>query len=396
MFMDSAELKRLADFVAGWATECRHHLHQHPELSFYEKDTSKFIFTELASMGYTPVDGIGGYGIKAVLSGTRGPGRTIALRADVDALPINEETELPFASSKPGVMHACGHDIHTAILLGTAKALRELQPVLAGQVVLIFQPAEETPPGGAAPMIDDGVLEDPHVDAIFGLHVLPTMTVGKMSLGTGALLASPTWFDITILGQGGHGGHPDLTVDAVYVASQAVLALQAIVSRNSSPFDPAVLSVGSFHAGTKHNIIAGEAKLQGTVRTMSETARSKIVRRIDEVISGICRANGASYTLSQSSGYPVLINTEAETNIAKAAADFVLGPEQVEEMEPSMGAEDFSVYLQQRPGSLAKIGCATPGEETKFGLHSPYLVVDERVIPLGISYYLSLVQKYLK
>lgn len=393
--MHPIAIKELADSVTAWAVSCRRHLHQYPELSFQEKETSAFIEAELRKLGYEPQTGIGGYGLKAVLQGGKGPGRTIALRADIDALPIQEQTGLPFASRKEGVMHACGHDVHTAVLLGAAKALKELQPELAGQVVLIFQPSEESAPGGASLMIKDGVLENPHVDAIFGLHVLPSLTVGQMGFGDGPRMGAPDQFDLTIQGKGGHGAHPYATVDAVYVACQVVTALQGIVSRNINPFDPVVLTVAAIHSGTKHNIIPGEAVLQGTIRTMSQQVRERMAQRLREVADGVCAAYGATASLEVRTGYPVLVNAPAETALARAAAAEVLGEEQVGVMEPSMGAEDFAFYLQERPGSFARLGAAAPDDQERAGLHTSRLNVDEGCIPVGVAYYLSLVQQYL-
>jgi amidohydrolase len=393
--MEAARMKDLASSVAEWATTCRRHLHQHPELSYQEQETGAFIEAELRKLGYEPQTGIGGYGIKAVLQGGRGRGRTIALRADIDALPIREQTGLPFASVRDGVMHACGHDVHTAVLLGAARALKELQTGLKGQVVLIFQPGEESAPGGASLMIKDGVLENPHIDAIFGLHVLPSLTVGQMGFGDGPRMGAPDEFDLTIHGKGGHGAHPYATVDAVYVACQVVNALQGIVSRNINPFDPVVLTVGSIHSGNKHNIIPGEAVLQGTVRTMSQAVRVKMQRRIQEVADGVCAAHGATAALEVRTGYPVLVNSPDETALARAAAVTVLGEANITVMEPSMGAEDFAFYLQERPGSFARLGAAGPDDRERAGLHTPRLNVDEQCIPVGVAYYLSLVQEFL-
>ncbi|MDB4895971.1 MAG: N-acyl-L-amino acid amidohydrolase [Firmicutes bacterium] len=394
--IETARFQELAASVAEWATACRRHLHAYPELSYQERETSEFIAAELRKIGYQPQTGIGGFGIKVVLQGGKGPGRTIALRADIDALPIQEQTGLPFASRKEGLMHACGHDVHTAVLLGTARALRELQPELTGQVVLIFQPGEESAPGGASLMIKDGVLENPHVDAIFGLHVLPSLTVGQMGFGDGPRMAAPDEFDLTIHGKGGHGAHPYATVDAVYVACQVVNALQSVVSRNINPFDPVVLTVGSIHSGNKHNIIPGEAVLQGTVRTMSQPVREQVLRRIQEVADGVCVAHGATATLEVRTGYPVLVNSPGETALARAAAATVLGEGNITDMAPSMGAEDFAFYLQERPGSFGRLGAAAPEDRERAGLHTPRLNLDEGCIPVGVAYYLSLVQDFLR
>lgn len=386
---------RLAQRIAPQAIAWRRHLHQHPELSFQEKETAAFVAARLREMGYEPQEGIGGYGVKAVLAGGAGPGPTLALRADMDALPIQEETGLPFASVRPGVMHACGHDVHTAVLLGAAQALRELQPRLRGHVVFIFQPGEETNPGGASLMIRDGVLENPKVDAIFGLHVFPSLPAGHMAFGAGPKLAAPDEFDLTILGRGGHGAAPHRTVDAVYVAAQVVVALQGIVSRNVDPFAPAVVTVGSIHGGSKHNIIAGEVHLQGTIRTMDPAVRDLVHRRVQEVVAGVCAAYGAEYRLRFDPGYPVLVNDPAMTELARRAAQAVLGPGKVHEMPPSMGGEDFAYFLQRVPGSFARLGAGRPGDPDPAGLHSSRLNVDEACIPTGIAYYLALALQYL-
>lgn len=394
--MDPHKLRSLAESVAPWAAECRRHLHQHPELSYQEQQTSAYIAAQLKSLGYEPQEGIGGFGIKVIMQGEKGPGLTIALRADIDALPIKEETGLSFASVNPGVMHACGHDVHTAVLLGAARALLELLQELSGQVVLIFQPAEESPPGGASLMIRDGVLENPHVDAIFGLHVLPDMSTGQMGFGEGPRMAAADDFDLVIRGKGGHGAHPHRTVDAVYVGCQVVGALQSIVSRNTSPFDPIVLTVGSIQSGNKHNIIPGEAHLQGTLRTMSQAVRDRALQRMREVADGICAAHGATAEWKIQPGYPALINSPAQTEIARRAAVSVLGDEHVVEMAPSMGGEDFASYLQHRPGSFGRLGASAPEDSERAGLHTPRLNVSEACIPVGIAYYLSLVQEYLR
>ena len=292
--MSSKSLQELVREVVPFGVEARRWLHQHPELSFQEKETSAFVAAKLREMGYEPQVGIGGgYGIKAVLKGAR-PGRTIALRADMDALPIAEETGLPFASTVPGVMHACGHDMHTATLLATAKALRSLQGELAGNVVFIFQPAEETLPGGAISMIRDGVLENPHVDAVFGMHVDPFLPAGQLAFGAGPRYAAADMFDVIIYGRGGHGAAPHQTVDAVLVGAQVVSALQHIHSRQMDPMDQLVVTVGHFQAGSKHNIIADTALLQGTVRNMSPALRERIAAMMEQVIAGVCATYGAA------------------------------------------------------------------------------------------------------
>lgn len=389
--------RQVAEAVAPFAVEVRRHLHRHPELSFAEQETAAYLAAQLREMGYEPQTGIGGHGIKAVLAGGRGAGRTIALRADMDALPIHEETGLPFASERPGVMHACGHDVHTAVLLGAARALRGLQGELSGNVVFVFQPAEESNPGGASLMIRDGVLENPHVDAIFGLHVWPYADAGVMTFGAGPKLAAPDEFDVVITGRGGHGARPHETVDAVYVGAQVIVALQGIVSRSVDPFQPAVVTVGSLHGGTKHNIIAGAARIQGTIRSMTAAVRELAHRRLHEVVQGVCAAYGATAEVRIDTGYPVLVNNPEMTEVARQAAVAALGADHVKEMQPTMGGEDFAFYLQKVPGSFARLGSAAPGTPAgeRWGLHTPRLLVDERCIATGIAYSVSLVRSLL-
>ncbi|MHB9144974.1 MAG: M20 metallopeptidase family protein [Symbiobacteriia bacterium] len=381
--------------AAAYGVEVRRQLHRHPELSFQEQETAAYIAGQLRDMGYEPEQGIGGvHSVKAVLHGGR-PGRTIALRADIDALPIQEEAPVPFASENPGVMHACGHDMHTATLLATARALKPLAPDLAGAVVFIFQPAEEVPPGGAVELVRAGILEHPHVDAVFGLHVDPLLPAGEMSFGAGPVNAAPDSFDIVIRGRGGHGAAPHQGIDAVVVAAQAVGALQTIHSRMINPFEPLVITVGRFEAGTARNVIAAEARLEGTVRTTSPALRERVKGLIEQVVSGICASFGATFTMDYIFGYPVLVNDPAMTDLAREAAAAVLGSEAIGQAEPGMYGEDFAYYLQERPGCFGNLGVGVPGAKERYPCHNPRLVVaDEEAMPVGVAYYLNLVTRF--
>lgn len=392
--MNKEQIWAAARSVQPVAVETRRHLHRHPELSFAEQQTSAYVADLLAAMGITFTAGIGGYGIKAVIDGGK-PGRTVALRADMDALPITEETGLPFASANPGTMHACGHDVHTATLLATAMALKQMEADLPGRVVLIFQPGEEVNPGGASLMIRDGVLQGPAVDAIFGLHVNPLAEVGSIAFGAGPMLAAPDEFDVTIVGKGGHGAQPHLCVDPVLVAAQCLTLLQQIVARNVGPFQSAVITVGSIHGGTARNVIPDEVTFKGTVRTMDPAVRELMPGRIEAVIRGVCDAAGASYRLRYDTGYPSLVNDAAATDLARRAALQVLDPANVQPMAPSMGGEDFAFYLQQVPGSFARLGSMAPGTLSPAGLHTAKLMIDEECMAAGVAYYLSVVQTYL-
>lgn len=392
--MSKEQIWNLARSVHGYGVEARRHLHRNPELSFQERETHAYLVERLTELGCSfQAEMGGGTGIKVVIGGDR-PGPTVALRADIDALPIQEEIELEFASQKPGVMHACGHDVHTAILLATAKALKGIEAELPGKVVLIFQPGEEMNPGGASLMIKDGVLENPKVDAIFGLHVMPHMDAGTMGFGAGPMLASPDEVIVTIVGKGGHGAYPHLGVDPVLVTCQVITLLQQVVSRNVSPFQPAVITVGKIHGGTAPNVIPDEVHFEATVRTMDPQVRAMMPQRIEAVVKGVCEAAGASYRFRYEPGYPVLINDAAMTDIARQAAEAIIAPEAIEGAEPSMGGEDFAFYLEQVPGSFARIGSAVPGSTNRFGLHTSRLLIDEEAIALGVAYYLSVVQRY--
>lgn len=388
------QIRQQAAEVFPYAVSTRRHLHQHPELSFQEKETAAFIERELRAMGYEPQTGIGGYGLKVVLKGAK-PGPTVALRADIDALPILEETGLDFASQNPGVMHACGHDAHTAMLLATAKALKERAADLAGTVVFIFQPGEEQNPGGASLMIKDGVLQNPTVDHIFGIHVFPLFETGLIGLGAGPRLAAPDEIRVTIKGKGGHGAYPHLCIDPIVTAAQCITLMQQIVARNVGPFQQAVITIGAIHGGSATNVIPNEVQFKGTVRTMDPELRAKMPGRIEAVIRGVCEAAGAEYVFEYENGYPPLVNSVKETEEATTAALWAFGPEQVTEMPATMGGEDFAYYLEHVPGTFIRLGCTAKGIQNAPGLHNSKLMIDERCMETGIGYYLAVVERYL-
>lgn len=394
--MSNPRLENLVQEIAPFGVQARRFLHEHPELSFQERETSAFVRVKLTELGYTPESCGGGYGIKAVLRGGK-PGKTIALRADMDALPMDEETGLPFASKISGVMHACGHDMHTATLLSAAKALKAIQSELAGNVVFIFQPAEETPPGGAIGMVRDGVLENPRVDAVFGLHVDPFLPVGQLAFAPGPRNAAADLFDLKIFGRGGHGAAPHQTVDSVLVAAQVVNALQHIHSRQINPFDQLVITVGHLQAGSKHNIIADQALLRGTVRIMNPDLHARVPEMMEKIITGVCATYGATCHLDYQRGYPVLIADTAMTEIARAAAVDTVGTAAVQTPEPGMYGEDFAYYALERPAAFGSLGVADPsGRGALYPCHHPKLMVhDELAMPVGIRFYLNLVTRFL-
>jgi amidohydrolase len=384
------EALQLRDYLV----ETRRQIHQHPELSFQEEQTAAFVAQELRHAGYEVEESVGGFGVRAVLRGQE-DGRTIALRADMDALPIEEENDLPFRSQHPGVMHACGHDAHTAMLLTAAKAMQSRARPKAGNVVFLFQPAEEMPPGGAQAMIAAGVLDDPRVDAVFGLHQGVAFDTGKMAIVSGPRSASSDSFHITVLGKGGHAAMPHRTVDPIAVTGLLISALQQIVSRHITPMQPAVLTIGSVHGGTKENVIPDEVSLAGTVRTFDPAVRRDIPRRIDTIVKGITAAHGATYRFDYSLGYPVLVNDPEMAAVARCAAERVFGAANVVSSEPAMAAEDFSYYLQRAPGAFCSLGVGTPGSSDRPSSHSPRFQLNEAGLPYGVAFYLSLVDHYL-
>ncbi|PLT31640.1 M20 metallopeptidase family protein [Peribacillus deserti] len=361
----------------GEIVEIRRHLHENPELSFEEVETPKYIAAYHQALGHEVRTEVGGRGVVAVLKGGR-PGKTVALRADFDALPIQEENEVPYKSKVPGVMHACGHDGHTASLLGLAKALNSIKDELQGNVVFIHQHAEEVTPGGAIAMIEDGCLEG--VDVIYGTHLMSTMPVGDIVYGVGPFMAAADSFEITVQGKGGHGAMPHLSKDAVVIASQLVVNLQQVVSRKTNPLSPAVVSVGSFEAKNAFNVIADKAVLHGTVRTFNEDVRDMIEGEIDNVAKGTCLISGASYSYTYSKGYPALVNHKEDTDFVVEIAKGVPGVEKIVEGEPQMGGEDFSYYLQHVKGTFFFTGAEIPNRETTYPHHHPKFDIDERAL----------------
>ncbi len=392
--MDREQIWRLAEEQRAYTIAARRHIHRNPELSFQEHETAAFIAERLREMGYEPRTGIGasGTGITAELAGGR-PGPTIALRADIDALPVEETSDLEYRSARPGVMHACGHDGHTAMLLGTARAMATARALIPGRVVFLFQHAEEMVPGGALDLIAAGALDG--VDAVFGLHQSAQLDVGQMSFGPGPRQASTDGFSLTVLGRGGHGAMPDTTVDAVQIGAQLVTALHQIVSRRVSPLEPAVITIGTFHAGTKENIVAHEATLTATVRTLDPALRDRIPLEVEAVARGVTSAWGADYKLDYRRGYPVLVNDAEMAGVARRAAEAVLELGAVfTQSRPIMPAEDFAYYLQQVPGCFGSIGVGTPGTTQRGAGHSGAFLLDDAALPTGVAYYLSLVTNF--
>ena len=365
----------------------RRFLHMNPELSNREYETAKLVGAKLISLGLEVKKGVAKTGVVALLRGSQ-QGATVGIRADMDALPIQELTDVPFKSLNPGVMHACGHDVHTSIVLGTAMVLTGLKDKIKGNIKFIFQPAEEGPPpgeeGGASLMIKEGVLQEPSVGAIFGLHVWPE-DLGKAYFIPGHMMASSDWFQIVIKGKSSHAARPHEGVDSIALASNIVVSLQSVISRTTNPTDPAVLTIGKISGGTRSNIIAEKVILEGTVRTLSERNREKIPQLMENIVKGITHSFGADYTFSYRKGPPSLYNHPELAKIMLPTLLKVLGEEHVKEINPQMVAEDFSYYCQEIPGFYFFLGAKNPAQETMAPLHNPYFNPDEGSITLGIK-----------
>ena len=373
-------LTKLFDKLENYYEEMvsiRRYLHQHPELSFKEYKTAQYIQTFYEGLGIDVKGNIGGNGVVARVNGKK-PGKTVALRADFDALPIHDEKEVQYKSLVPGVMHACGHDGHTATLLILAKALHELKDELEGNYVFIHQHAEEYAPGGAVSMIEDGCLDG--VDVIFGTHLWAGEPTGKIQYRTGPIMAAADRFEIDIQGQGGHGAQPHKTKDAIVIASQLVLNLQQIVSRRVNPIDSAVVTIGSFTAQNAFNVIADKAKLIGTVRTFNEDVRTFIEEEMERIIEGTCHLSRSTYEYQYIKGYPAVVNHEYETDFLVSCAQLVPEVQIIEETEPHMGGEDFAYYLQKVPGTFFFTGAKPQGIDPTYPHHHPKFDIDEKAM----------------
>src|SRR6478735_5764632 len=376
------ELKLLTKEYAPLLVSIRHHLHAHPELSFKEYETSAYIGRQLTEWNI-PFKKIAGTGLTAIIEGIDPSHKIIALRADMDALPITEENNVEYRSINEGIMHACGHDVHTTCLLGAAKILNDLKQQWKGTVKLIFQPGEEKNPGGASIMIKEGVLEDPKPQGIVALHVHPGLPTGKLSFRKGLIMASADEIYITIKGKGGHAASPHLTTDTILIASHIIVSLQQIVSRNNDPFTPSVLSICSFQGGNTTNVIPAEVKLMGTFRTMDEGWRYKAHELIKKLVTEIAVAMGAEADVLVDVGYPAVYSEERITDNAALLAKAYFGEENIEETEPRMGAEDFGFYAQQLPACFFRLGVRNEAKGIVHNVHTARFDVDETALQYG-------------
>lgn len=377
----------LREQVLRW----RRHLHQHPELSFNEEETARFVHATLEGFGGLEVTRPTATSVMARLITGR-PGPVLALRADLDALAITEETGLPFASVNRGVMHACGHDGHTAMLLGAAQALLAVRDRLRGEVRFLFQHAEEIHPGGAEEMVQRGVMEG--VDRVLGAHLWASLEAGKVGVVEGPAMAAPDTFWITVQGKGGHAAIPQQTVDPVMVGAQVVTNLHTLVSRSVDPLESVVLSVTQFHAGTAHNVIPEVAELTGTVRTLDAGLRDRVPPLMERVIRGVCEAHGASYAFTYERGYRPVVNDPAVTREIADVITAVCGAESLVHLRPTMGGEDFSAYQQQAPGTFWFIGAGNAARGIVHPHHHPRFDIDERALETGVRIFVEAATRY--
>jgi amidohydrolase len=371
--------------------ELRRKIHMYPELGFEETKTSEIVYDYLKNLGIE-VKRIAKTGVVGTLKGNGS--KTIAIRADMDALPIQEENDVEYASQIPGRMHACGHDVHTAILLGTAKLLENMRDKLKGNVKFIFQPAEETT-GGALPMIEEGVLENPKVDAIIGLHVDPELQVGQIGITYGKAYASSDMFDIIVKGKSSHGAEPHKSVDAIVIAANIVNILQTVVSRKANPLSPMVLTIGTIEGGYARNIIADKVRMSGIIRMMEEEKRDEIAKTVERICHNTAKTMGGEVEFKRTRGYPCLVNHKGMTDLVKETALTLLGEDNVVEVLPTMGVEDFAYFLQKVPGCFYKLGCGNKEKGINKPIHSNQFNVDEGCIKIGVALHLSIVLNYL-
>jgi amidohydrolase len=400
--VDLSQIRLAIRSLQPQLVEWRRYLHQRPELGFKEQLTAEFISQKLQEWGFdqTPDSsvplryqtGIAKTGIVATISSNR-PGPVLGIRADMDALPIQEENDVPYRSQHDGMMHACGHDGHTAIALGTAYYLAHHREDFAGTVKIIFQPAEEGP-GGAKPMIEEGVLKNPDVEAIIGLHLWNNLPLGTVGVRSGALMAAVECFNCTIFGKGGHGAMPHQTVDSIVVSAQIVNALQTIVARNVDPIDSAVVTVGTLHAGTARNVIADTAKMSGTVRYFNPKLEGYFSKRLEQLIAGICQSQGALYEFNYEQLYPPVINDARMAELVRSvASDVVETPAGIVPECQTMGGEDMSFFLKEVPGCYFFLGSANPNKNLAYPHHHPRFDFDETALLMGVEIFVRCLEK---
>lgn len=379
----SEKIKSLSEEIKAKTVADRRHLHAHPELSYQEFDTSSYVVDQLKAIGINPTSGIATTGISALIEGKNPHKKTVALRADMDALPIVEANDVPYRSKNHGIMHACGHDVHTSSLLATASILQQVRDQFEGTVKLIFQPGEEKLPGGASLMIKEGVLKNPTPQSIIGQHVMPFIPVGKVGFRKGMYMASADEIYITVVGKGGHAAMPERFVDPVLMASHMIVALQQVISRNANPRIPSVLSFGKIIGEGATNVIPDEVRIEGTFRTMNEPWRTLAHEKIKTIAEGVVSAMGGRCEIDIRKGYPFLTNEPALTQRAIDAAKDYLGEENVEELDLWLAAEDFAYYSQEVDACFYRLGTRNEAKGIVSGVHTPTFDIDEDALGLG-------------
>jgi amidohydrolase len=376
------KIKALANQYTHDVITWRRHLHAHPELSYEEFETVKYVETQLKSFGLTPTH-LAGTGLVVEVQGKNAAKKTIALRADMDALPIDEVNEVSYKSTRPGVMHACGHDVHTSSLLGTAKILHELRDQFEGTIRFLFQPGEEKNPGGASYMIRDGALQNPQPASIIGQHVFPLLPAGKIGFREGMYMASADEIYLKVIGKGGHGAAPELTIDPIVIACNIIVSLQQIISRNASPKQPTVLTFGKIEGGATTNVIPMEVNIAGTFRAMNEEWREEGLRRIKKMAESLAEGMGGRCEVDISRGYPFLQNDPQVTKRIKAAATEYVGKENVVDIDITLGAEDFAYYSQIIPASFYRLGTRNEARGITSYVHTPTFDIDEDALKIS-------------
>ncbi len=377
------KIKSLSESYFQEVIELRRHLHANPELSYEEFNTAKFVATKLRSYGIEPKEGVATTGIVALIKGINPDKKTVALRADMDALPIEEANDVSYKSTRPGIMHACGHDVHTSSLLGTAKILSEIKGQFEGTVKLIFQPGEEKNPGGASYMIRDGALQNPVPASIIGQHVMPLVPAGKVGFREGMYMASSDEIYLTVIGKGGHGAAPELTIDPIVIASHIIIALQQIISRNASPKQPTVLTFGRIIGEGATNIIPNEVKIAGTFRALNEEWRASGLAKIKTMAQAIAEGMGGKCEVTISHGYPYLENNPELTRRIRHAAEKYVGKENVVDIDLTLGSEDFAYYSHVVPASFYRLGTRNESKGITSYVHTPTFDIDEDALKIG-------------
>ncbi len=374
-----------AEKLAGKLSKIRRRIHMYPELAYQEKRTSEFVAEILRSIGIEVQTGVAKTGVVGVLRGGRN-GKTVAFRGDMDALPITEQNTKPYRSRVPGVMHACGHDANTTTVLGAAMLLAKRQNELKGNAKFIFQPSEEAPPGGAAPMIKDGALKSPKVDFIIGVHVDSTIPSGKIGLRDGHMMAAADDFSLSILGEASHGAKPHVGTDAIHIQAQVVLALQSIVSRQIDPTHPIVLTLGTIHGGYRQNVIADRVDIEGTLRTLFPKDRKAAPKMIEQIVRKVTEAFGGGYEFEYREGYPGLTCDPVITDVVRRSTQELFGKRSVVEIDtPSMGGEDFAYFVAKVPGMMFRLGTGNKELGFTYPWHHPKFDIDEKGLWVGAA-----------